>query len=1625
MSIQEASGMGKPNTKPPRSATSENEAPNGYAAEGENGFEFNRPPRYQPDLPMDEIEVPGPPDIDPPENQGFSLAQILPMLIPILPILLYALASLTLSTATGSSSSLFVLVRLVAPLVTLLITIALGGRALNQWEKLRKEREEEKKRQTRQNYVQRVRQVHEVLIERYAEQLGILNRIHPPVEELKQRLPVLENKLLRFPDKRLWERRSSDPDFLSVRVGKSIIPSYIKVTYPNLFDFTLPRDQKDALYEAIGIGQRYQYLEKAPLLVNLRDRGAIAVVGSENNALDTMRALIMQVAVHHAPNDVALYVIAPEDGKRQPSDMRWHWARWLPHCNANLVSSSEFGGTGDWVARDAESARTVLNQLLKLLNRRQEYVEGGEAQNLQHIVVIVDTKDLSLYEHPVFTAMLDHHAQTAFSVVFMQTSINNVPDKCSAIIRLDIPKLGIWYGETGVGGRRVPAVGWDIEDTTPMGSERKSLLDPRSLANLPKRDLTSPLPTASLSDPAWFEILKFLPEAIQSDRCSLEDARQFAEQHLAHVRLKTGSSDSDIPNRLGFMEMYKASEISAIDLESRWKRRPSDGKLPFFAPIGVTKKTSGTNNDKQKWDLLNFHLLEGMDGPHGLVAGTTGSGKSELLQTIVSSLAIEHHPHFLSFFLIDYKGGSTFNVFRKLPHTLGNVSDLDATEAERALSALKSEIKYRKRVFASITEEKINDIIKYHELYVNYLNYRDGIQLPKEVRSVPERMVPIPHLVIIIDEFAELKQELEHFMPEMARIARVGRSLGIHLILATQRPAGAVSEEVRSNSQFAICLRVRSVADSRDMIRESSATYLPSDIPGRGYIQRGSDPPRLFQTAYVGGRYRPSSEPSRYADRSAASSLVIHWASVQSDKPTGKFEYMPKQYTQLTTFIDDSAPTVVAKADDSWGTVVERLVDHIANYTETLVTLDQYEQLPELFLARLSTDLTLNDVLARREVLRLRRLIDIGMAKIATPEQREEEKHARLRIDQLYKQSKQEGEPDQYKWEWMLDLWSDGSQRMEMVVGLLDDPTNRRQDSLSINLAHQQERGHLVVYGAPSTGKTTLLRTIVASLAQYHAPWEYQVYIIDMGNKGLQALEAFPHVGTYALGSDEAKIRRMLRWLAQEFRKRRDEIGRADIFQSNREAVRDKRYHDIKPILMLVVDNFSELWDMFGQGTEPETELLVQIAQDGINLGLVLLASGGNSFRDVPSSIVRSVSYRIAFEMTEIDQMQMVVGGRPPYLGNEPPAGRGMWRGSPPLQVQVAMMGSGTNEQIADEITKFGQELYAAASKHEAWDVAPHPHQIGELPSYLDMSSPVISEFAPDSAQAGLALPIGQSFDDLSVYAAMFNETSGHLFAIGRRASGKSALLQTVVLTAANLYEPEALRIVLVCPDAKSAARFDALKRLPHVKEQAVVSNITALAELLADLHKLFDESVQSDQPLNQRILVVIDETHTLFNDATDKFIKVLQPSSMVRKDEDKTPHTMQQQAAFFEDDWAARGATYGLHFAVSYEHRATTGTSPKFVVPFLNTLKQNSTTCITSHKNAEVLGVKDYKRVSRRVRFEGEAGRGFVFVEGDEPQVVQFVAPLPENHPESELYALVEKIRTRPHYHQLRSENE
>lgn len=287
---------------------------------------------------------------------------------------------------------------------------------------------------------------------------------------------------------------------------------------------------------------------------------------------------------------------------------------------------------------------------------------------------------------------------------------------------------------------------------------------------------------------------------------------------LAPVYTEEISLEGTLTKNISLFKLLNILAVDDIDLTANWAS--SQVFKTMASPLGVSK--SG---------IVNLDLHDKAHGPHGLVAGTTGSGKSEILQTYILSMSVLFHPYEVGFVIIDFKGGGMVNQFKDLPHLVGAITNIDGKEINRSLKSIKAELQKRQRYFA---DAEVNHIDKYIK------KYKAG-----EVKE------PLPHLILIVDEFAELKAEQPEFMKELISAARIGRSLGVHLILATQKPSGQVNEQIWSNSRFKLCLKVQDQQDSNEVLKSPLAAEIKE--PGRAYLQVGNNEIfELFQSAYSG-----------------------------------------------------------------------------------------------------------------------------------------------------------------------------------------------------------------------------------------------------------------------------------------------------------------------------------------------------------------------------------------------------------------------------------------------------------------------------------------------------------------------------------------------------------------------------------------------------------------------------------------------------------------------------------------------------------------------------------------------------------------------------------------------------
>jgi S-DNA-T family DNA segregation ATPase FtsK/SpoIIIE len=633
-------------------------------------------------------------------------------------------------------------------------------------------------------------------------------------EKLARRLeapdPALALLIASGPRARLWERRVTDPDYLSVRLGVGDLVSEVTVEDPSLLEHR--RQTRRTAYDV-------------PVTVSLAERGVIGIAATPERGRQVGTWAVAQLAVLQSPRDTHIYVLTDQDGAET-----WDWLRWLPHAHPQLGQD-----TVVTLGTDAETCARRIAELSATLAARQQAAAGREQAAYPDIVVVYDGAR-RLRTLPGVVALLKQGPAVRIFSLCLDTDERLLPEEASAVVLQTARGLTLRQQRVTV-----------VDDISP-----------------------------DLVDGPWLNRVA---------------------RALAPIRdISGGESDSVLPSACRLTEVMSLEPLDADEILARWAIQPRSTE----AVVGISLDGP-------------FAIDLRRDGPHGLVAGTTGAGKSELLQSIVASLAVANRPDGMTFVLVDYKGGAAFKDCVDLPHTVGMVTDLDTHLVERALVSLGAELTRREHLLAEAGAKDIED-------YVDLAPRRGGL---------PD----MPRLLIVIDEFASLARELPDFVTGLVNIAQRGRSLGIHLILATQRPGGVVSPEIRANTNLRIALRVTDTSESADVIDAPDAGLISKGTPGRAFVRLGANSLVPFQSGRVGGR-RPG----------AVASTSAPWLEPVA---TGALTQPPRRRPRAEA------------TDDAEITDLRVLVEAIARANSELGLAPQHSP----WLPSLTTDVLLDDLL--------------------------------------------------------------------------------------------------------------------------------------------------------------------------------------------------------------------------------------------------------------------------------------------------------------------------------------------------------------------------------------------------------------------------------------------------------------------------------------------------------------------------------------------------------------------------------------------------------------------------------------------------------------------------------------
>ena len=1041
------------------------------------------------------------------------------------------------------------------------------------------------------------------------------------------------------PRTRLWERRRTDQDHLLLRFGTADLPSSVVVQDPEQMEH-----RREVVWR----------IPDAPVAMSLQRHGVLGVAGLGDTPRGLARWMVAQLAALHAPADVQLCLLTDSSGEDA-----WGWLRWLPHARP-----TEGQDTVALMGVDAETVSTRVAELVAMVQGRQKILkeEGGSAAGTpggpggpgrmlfaQPDMVVVLDGSRRLRSLPGVVQLLREGPAVGVYAICLDAEERFLPGECQAVLVVEpqLPTDGLppvrQHGGQGAGFTGV----W----SAPAGRPRQAVRDAaEELAELGVR--------LRLSQAGLGQLRGIRPDLVTPAWCAR------LARGLSPVRDVSGEAeDSAIPGSSRLLDVLGLEPPTRDAIELRWRA----GGSSTTAVIG------------ESFDGA-FAIDLRRDGPHGLIAGTTGSGKSELLQTIVASLAVANTPEAMTFVLVDYKGGSAFKDCVQLPHTVGMVTDLDAHLVERALESLGAELKRREHILADAGAKDIED-------------YGDLLRRDSALR-------PLPRLLIVIDEFASMVRELPDFVAGLVNIAQRGRSLGIHLLLATQRPSGVVSPEIRANTNLRIALRVTDASESSDVIDAPDAGYIAKSTPGRAYVRLGHASLVPFQSGRVGGR-RPGATGTQ---------VVRPWGTTLGWEGLGR--PAPAR---------PSGP----KAEEEEITDLKVLVDAVcAAGTAMAIPAQHSPWLPAL-----------PDALLLDEV---------------------------------------EPEP----------------QRGELPFapyGVDDLPSEQRRRAAGVDFAGF---GHLIVAGAPRSGRSQLLRTLAGSIARTNSVRDVHLYGIDCGNGALNALTRLPHCGAVVSRTQTERAVRLIGRISAEVTRRQEllsQSGFADIGEQRGAVDADRRL----PHIVLLLDRWEGFVPTLGEVDNGAlVDAVYTLMREGQSVGVHVVVAGD---RTVLSGRISSLTEdKLVFRLS--DRSDFSLAGIPPRkVPDEIVPGRG-FLAETAIESQIALLAPDVSGQgQAAALAVIGAQ---AAERDAGVPRALRPFRVDVLPSRVGFAEAwdlAKASGVPDGPLWGL---VGVGGDELAGCGPDLAEGVPTFIVAGPAKSGRS----TVLMSLARSFLSRGTELVVAAP---------------------------------------------------------------------------------------------------------------------------------------------------------------------------------------------------------------------------------
>ncbi|MEU7584368.1 FtsK/SpoIIIE domain-containing protein [Streptomyces sp. NPDC041068] len=1098
------------------------------------------------------------------------------------------------------------------------------------------------------------------------------------------------------PRTRLWERRRTDADHLLLRFGTGQLPSEVVLDDPEKDDHRRQVTWK---------------IEDAPVALPLKGLGVIGIAGPGDSATALGRWAVAQTATLHSPMDVQFYVLTENTSKDS-----WDWVRWLPHARPS-------GGQdiNVLIGTDAETVGARIGELTQILDARVKAAEENKGQGANFSdpdIVVVWDGSRRLRSLPGVVRILREGPAVGMYALCLDSEERFLPGECLAFVVAE-PKAQELAGTPAVPNAPAP----------PQQA-------PGGFPSFQAWHTTAPDPQQSNAP----QELRLRVEMTGAER--LKDVRPDFVTPAWCLRLARSVSplrdisgeteDSALPGASRLLDVLQLEPPTSGAITARWQA----GGQSTMAVIG------------ESYDGP-FGIDMRKDGPHGLIAGTTGSGKSELLQTIVAALAVANTPENMTFVLVDYKGGSAFKDCVKLPHTVGMVTDLDAHLVERALESLGAELKRREHILADADAKDIED---YQDL----------------VRRDPSH-APVPRLLIVIDEFASMVRDLPDFVTGLVNIAQRGRSLGIHLLLATQRPSGVVSPEIRANTNLRIALRVTDGGESSDVIDSPEAGHISKNTPGRAYVRLGHASLVPFQSGRVGGRRPGAADPT----------LLAPWVDTLDWSALGRASLVkPKAEAREEEEITD----------------LKVLVDEIIEANRVLGIPAQHSP----WLPALGETLLLDEIPVP--------------AALTAP-----------------------------------------GTLAPAAYGIEDLPADQARRPVVVDF---KTFGHLMIGGAPRSGRSQVLRTIAGSLARTHSCADVHLYGIDCGNGALNALTRLPHCGAVVGRNQTERVVRLINRLKGELTRRQDLLadkGYADIGEQRADVTEDERL----PHIVVLLDRWEGWLPTLGEVDHGSlTDEITTIMREGASVGLHMVMTGDRQILVGRISSLTEDKYGLRLA----DRSDFSTLGIPARKVPEEIAPGRAFKNESGTETQFALLSEdSTGQGQAAAISAIGEQ---AAARDAEVPRHRRPFRVDTLPSRISFDE-AWELRDPDAPRSKLWALVGIGGDEVMGWGPDLAQGVPAFVIAGPAKSGRS----TVLMNMARSFRAQGVRLVVAAP------RQSPLRELEGTEGVLKVFTGDDIDE--DEFEELIDDAEAS---IEDPVVVLIDDAEMLEDaDAASQFKRIIQ----------------------------------------------------------------------------------------------------------------------------------------------------